>query len=145
MGSINQHVIFKLGGESYGIPIKYVETIERLAEITRVPNVPHYINGVMNLRGKVIPVIGLRKKFQLEHVPDTDDSRIIVLSIDEMNVGILVDSCSEVITLDKEQIDKTYDLVDSPKDDYVGGIGKFGERIIIILDIPKLLTNGMDS
>ncbi len=145
MGSINQHVIFKLSDESYGISIKYVETIERLAEITRVPNVPHYINGVMNLRGKVIPVIGLRKKFQLEHAPTTDDSRIIVLSVDEVNVGILVDSCSEVITLDKEQVDKTYDLMDSLKDDYIEGIGKFGERIIIILDIPKLLINDMDT
>lgn len=144
MGSINQHVIFKLNDESYGVPIEYVETIEKLTETTRVPNAPHYINGVMNLRGEVIPVIDLRERFQLEHAPATDDSRIIVLSIDEINVGILADSCSEVITLDEKQIDKTYGLMSSFEDDYIKGIGKFGERMIIILDIPKLLINNID-
>ncbi len=141
MSLISQYVIFKLNDESYGVPIEYVETIEKLTEITRVPNVPHYINGVMNLRGEVIPVIDLRKRFQLDHVPPTDDSRIIVLSVDEISVGILTDSCSEIISLDKNQIDKTYDLMSSFEDDYIEGIGKSNERMLIILDIPKLVRN----
>lgn len=141
MGSINQYVIFKLNDESYGVPIEYVETIEKLTEITRVPNVPYYIEGVMNLRGEVIPVVDLRKRFQLEELAATDDNRIIVLSVDEMSVGILTDSCSEVISLDTKQIDKTYDLMSSFEDDYIEGIGKSNERMIIILDIPKLLKN----
>lgn len=144
MRSTNQYVVFKLNDESYGVPIEYVETIEKLTEMTRVPNVPHYIDGVMNLRGEVIPVIDLCKRFQLEYSSITDDSRIIVLFIDEVSAGILVDSCSEVITLDEEQVDKTYDLMSSFEDDYIEGIGKSGERMIIILDIPKLLINNMD-
>lgn len=145
MGFIDQYVIFKLNNENYGIPIEYVETIERLAKITRVPNAPHYINGVMNLRGKVIPVMDLCKRFQSGQTFVTDDSRIIVLSIDEVDVGILADSCSEVIILDKKQIDKTYSLINSLEDDYIKGVGKSGERMIIILDVPKLLTSDLET
>lgn len=144
MNSVNQYVVFKLDDENYGIPIKYVETVEKLTKITRVPNAPHYINGVINLRGDVIPVMDLRKRFGLEHISVTDDSRIIVLSVDEVSVGILTDSCSEVITLDKEQIDETYGLTISFEDDYVEGIGKFDERMIIILHVPELLKNNTD-
>lgn len=141
MSSISQYVIFKLDDESYGVPIEYVETIEKLTEITRVPNVPPYISGVMNLRGEVIPVVDLRERFLLEKTKFTDDSRIIVLSVDEMNVGVLTDSCSEVISLDGGQIDKKYDLKSAFEDDYIEGIGKSDERMIIILNIPKLLEN----
>ncbi len=144
MNSVNQYVVFNLDDENYGIPIKYVETVEKLTKITRVPNAPHYINGVINLRGDVIPVMDLRKRFGLEHISVTDDSRIIVLSVDEVSVGILTDSCSEVITLDKEQIDETYGLTISFEDDYVEGIGKFDERMIIILHVPELLKNNTD-
>lgn len=141
MSSINQYVVFKLNDESYGLPIEYVETIEKLTEITRVPGSPDYIRGVINLRGEVIPVVDLRKRFQLEEVGLTEENRIIVLSFDEMNVGILVDSCSEVVTLSLDQIDKAYDLISSFEDDYIQGIGKFDDRMIIIVDIPKLLMN----
>ncbi len=145
MGSTSQYVVFKLNGESYGVSIEYVETIEKFTEITRVPNVPHYIDGVMNLRGEVIPVIDLCKRFQLEDVSITEDSRIIVITVDEVSIGILANSCSEVVTLDEKEIDKTYDLMSSFEDDYIEGIGKSGERMIIILNIPKLFTNNMDT
>lgn len=143
MSSINQYVVFKLNNESYGLLIDYVETIEKLTEITRVPSAPYYISGVINLRGEVIPVVDLRRRFQLENISNTDENRIIVLSFEEMNVGILVDSCSEVVTLDTNQIDKAYDLISSFEDDYIQGIGKFNERMIIIVDIPKLLINNI--
>lgn len=145
MSSINQYVVFKLKDESYGVPIEYVETIERLIEITRVPGAPFYISGVINLRGEVIPVVDLRKRFQLENINSCEENRIIVLSFDEMNVGIYVDSCSEVVTLDESQIDKTYDLISSFEDDYIQGIGKFNERMIIVVDIPKLLINHINN
>lgn len=145
MNSVNQYVVFKLDDENYGVPIKYVETVEKLTKITRVPNAPYYINGVINLRGEVIPVMDLRKRFGLEHISVTDDSRIIVLSVDEISVGILTDSCSEVIALDREQIDETYGLTISVEDDYVEGIGKFDERMIIILHVPELLKNNTDT
>jgi len=145
MSSVNQYVVFKLNNESYGLLIEYVQTIEKLIEITRVPSAPYYISGVINLRGDVIPVVDLRKRFQLENVSICDENRIIVLSFDEMSVGILVDSCSEVVTLDTSQIDKAYDLVSSFEDDYIQGIGKFNERMIIVVDIPKLIINNINS
>jgi len=145
MSSVSQYVVFKLNNESYGLLIEYVETIEKLIEITRVPNAPYYISGVINLRGDVIPVVNLRKRFQLENTDICDENRIIVLSFDEMSVGILVDSCSEVVTLDSSQIDKAYDLVSSFEDDYIQGIGKFNERMIIVVDIPKLIVSNINS
>ncbi|WP_026476024.1 chemotaxis protein CheW [Alkaliphilus transvaalensis] len=135
----NQYVIFRLENENYGIPINYVETIERISEITRVPNAPFYLKGVINLRGEVVPVIDLRQRFQLSKKEITDESRIIILSVDEMIVGILVDSSSEVLTIDNEAIDHTSSLVNTFEDDYINGIGKINERMIIILDIYKIL------
>lgn len=135
----NQYVIFRLENENYGIPINYVETIERISEITRVPNAPFYLKGVINLRGEVVPVIDLRQRFQLSKKEITDESRIIILSVDEMIVGILVDTSSEVLTIDNEAIDHTASLVNTFEDDYINGIGKVNERMIIILDIYKIL------
>lgn len=145
MSSINQYVVFKLNDESYGIPINYVETIEKLIEITRVPNAPYYIRGVINLRGEVIPVVDLNKRFELEAINISDETRIIVLSFDEINVGILVDSCSEVVTLDSSKIDQAYDLITSFEDDYIQGISTLNERMIIIVDIPKLLKSNINE
>ncbi len=145
MSSINQYVVFKLNNESYGLLIEYVETIEKLIEITRVPGTAHYINGVINLRGDVVPVVDLRKRFHLDHTEISDENRIIVLSLEEMKVGILVDSCSEVVTLSEDHIDEVYDLVNSFEEDYIQGIGKFDERMIIIVDIPKLLIANINS
>ncbi len=145
MSSVNQYVVFKLNDESYGIPINYVETIEKLIEITRVPNAPYYIRGVINLRGEVIPVVDLNKRFELEPINISDETRIIVLSFDEINVGILVDSCSEVVTLDSSKIDQAYDLITSFEDDYIQGISTLNERMIIIVDIPKLLKSNINE
>ncbi len=139
MGNNNQYVIFRIEKENYGIPINYVETIERVSEITRIPNSPYYLTGVINLRGEVVPVIDLRQRFQLSKINVTDESRIIILSVDEMIVGILVDSSSEVLTIESESIDQTSNLVNTFEDDYINGIGKVNERMIIIVDIYKIL------
>lgn len=135
----NQYVIFNLKGESYGIPIEYVETIEKVTEITRVPNAPSYVKGVINLRGEVIPVVDLRRRFEFEEVEATEETRIIILSFDEIVVGILVDSSSEVLTIDKNSIDSTSNMVDSFDEDYIEGIAKIDERMIIIINIPKVI------
>ena len=135
----NQYVIFKLDNEFYGIQINYVETIEKVHEITRVPNTPNYVKGVINLRGEVVPVVDLRKRFKLEDRNVTDESRIIILSIEEVVVGLLVDNSSEVLTIGEDSIDNTSNLVNSFDDDYIKGIGKFDTRMIIIVDISKIL------
>lgn len=135
----NQYVIFKLQDEDYGIPINYVETIEKVTEITRVPNAPYYVKGVVNLRGEVVPVIDLRKRFQFPSVELTEESRIIILSIDDIIVGILVDSSSEVLTIENESIDHASNLINTFDDDYINGIGKVAERMIIMVDALKVL------
>ncbi|GAB6088214.1 chemotaxis protein CheW [Alkaliphilus crotonatoxidans] len=135
----NQYVIFKLQDEDYGIPINYVETIEKISEITRVPNAPYYVKGVINLRGEVVPVLDLRKRFQFPEIELSEESRIIILSIDEMIVGILVDSSSEVLTIENEAIDHASNLINNFDDDYINGIGKVHERMIIMVDALKIL------
>ncbi|AKL95457.1 chemotaxis signal transduction protein CheW [Clostridium aceticum] len=138
--TINQYVVFQLDEEYYGIAINLVETIEKVLEITRLPNAPYYVKGVINLRGEVIPVVDLRKRFKMEEKSVTEESRIIILSLDEMIVGILVDSSSEVITIEKEDIENTNNIVNAFEDDYIKGIGKVEGRIIIILDMLKILS-----
>jgi len=135
----NQYVIFKLHKEDYGIPIHYVEIIEKVTEITRVPNAPYYIQGVINLRGEVVPVLDLRKRFQFPPMSLTEESRVIILSVDEMIVGILVDSSSEVLTIEAETIDHASSLITTFEDDYINGIGKVNDRMIIMVDVPKIL------
>ena len=141
--SIDQYVILKLDGEYYGIAINFVETIEKVLEITRLPNSPEYLKGVINLRGEVIPVIDLRKRFGMGDTTITEESRIIILSFEDIVVGILVDTSSEVLTIENDQIDNTNALIDSTEDNYIKGIGKIGDRMIIILDIMKILVEGL--
>ncbi|MCC5909820.1 MAG: chemotaxis protein CheW [Clostridiaceae bacterium] len=138
--ALNQYVIFKLQEEHYGISIKDVETIEKVSEITRLPNSPSYVQGVINLRGEVVPVIDLRKRFEMEIKENTEETRIIILNIEEMIIGIVVDSSSEVLTIPVDTIDNTFDLVNTLEDDYVKGIGKVEDRMIIILDMLKALN-----
>jgi len=128
-----------LDNEYYGLNIHEVRTIERVSDITRVPNAPSYVEGVINLRGDVVPVINLRKRFSLPQIDLDEDARIIIVSVDDMTVGLLVDSSSEVLQLSAEDIDTSANLSSSIENDYVVGIGKDGERIIILLDLKKVL------
>ena len=135
----NQYVIYKLDEEYYGIDINFVETIEKVPEITRLPNAPHYIKGVINLRGEVIPVIDSRVRFKMKEKDLTDQSRIIILSIEEIIFGFLVDSSSEVLAIDNEKIDNTSSLINYSEDEYIKGIGKVDERMVLILNVMKIL------
>ncbi|WP_053957415.1 chemotaxis protein CheW [Inediibacterium massiliense] len=141
----NQYVLFKLNDEYYGIDILNVQTIEKVMDITRVPYAPNFVEGVINLRGEVVPVIHLRKRFGLPHGEISEESRIIIVNIDEMIMGLLVDSSSEVLHLDMADIDDVPNMSDNLKNDYVKGIGKNQERIIILLDLSKILENGEES
>lgn len=137
----NQYVLFKLDNESYGIDIFHVETIEKVMDITRVPHAHYYVEGVINLRGEVVPVINLRKRFNLPQIAVNDETRIIIVSVEDMIVGLLVDSSSEVLQLNLGSIDDVQNIAENMKNDYVKGIGKDGERIIILLDLKKILEN----
>lgn len=134
----DQYVIFSLENEYYGININYVETIEKVSAITRVPNSPYYVEGVINLRGEVVPIIDLRRRFNLSPTEVTESTRIIILLVEEMIIGIVVDSSSEVLTISKELIDNTSNLVGATEDQYINGIGKVNDRMIVLLDVFKI-------
>lgn len=136
---VDQFVIFRLVEESYGVSIHYVEIIEKVTSITRVPNSEEYVLGVINLRGEIVPVIDLRKRFNLPLSPITDESRIIILTVQEMTVGILTDSSSEVLNIPKSQIENTGTVLSIVDEDSVEGIGKVDDRMIILLDIHAML------
>ncbi|MCF6464714.1 chemotaxis protein CheW [Clostridium sp. Cult2] len=137
----SKYVIFSLNEEYYGIPINNVLSIEKTGETTRIPNAPEYIDGVINLRGEVIPIIRLKSKLGMEGKAMGKNSRIIVVKEDEIVVGLIVDSSSEVLEIDKEDIDKPPTAEENKYIEYISGIGKASERLIILLNLSKILEN----
>jgi len=138
-----QLVTFKLAGEDYATDILKVQEINRMVEITSVPNAPHYVEGVINLRGKVIPVVNLRKKFGFV-VKETDaQSRIMVVDVGK-TIGIIVDSVSEVLRLRADTVETPPSITENGSSEYIRGIGKLEDRLLILLDLDKLFgDNGM--
>ena len=135
----NKYVIFKLDEEYYGVPIENVLSIEKPRETTRIPNAPDYVRGVINLRGEVVTTIDLRGKLDMISKDFNGDSRIIVVKENEVVVGLIVDSSSEVLEIDKENIDKPPMDENSESIQYINGIGKTEDRLIILLDLTKIL------
>lgn len=135
-----QNVVFRLGSESYGINIFLVNEIIRLREITPIPKAEAYIRGLVNLRGKTIPVVDLRVRFYLPCAEDTDSSRIIVVESEQGNVGIVVDEVTEVITVQPEQVDETPPLVAEVTAAFVRGVAKQDDHLITLLNLEKALV-----
>ena len=135
----NKYVIFKLDSEYYGLNIKNVQAIERIQSYTRVPNAPEYIKGVINLRGEVVPIMDLRRKLKLNAKEIDKSTRIIVAKHDEIVIGLIVDASSEVLEIANNRIDRPPSNGDNDSKDYIEGIGKVKDRLIIIIDLEKLL------
>jgi purine-binding chemotaxis protein CheW len=139
-----KYLTFKLGGEEYGLEILRVTTIIGLMEITSVPDTPHYVRGVINLRGKVIPVVDMRGKFGLEAVEDTDETCVIVVEVghgdSSVPMGILVDSVSEVLDIAGEDIEDTPVFGDGQTREDILGMAKVNDDVKILLDIDKVLA-----
>jgi len=134
----NKYVIFKLENEFYGVGIDHVETIEKMMDITRVPKAEAYVKGVINLRGDIVPVVDLRERFNLSAADSFADKRIIINRIDEMMIGFIVDSASEVKDIANEDIDIII-VADNFNEGFVRGIAKDTDRVIIILDVHKII------
>jgi purine-binding chemotaxis protein CheW len=134
-----QLVIFKLAGAEYGLPIHQVKEINRLTDITKLPQTPWFMEGIINLRGKVIPVVDLRKRFGLS-VTNTDETRIIIVDVEHHTVGVIVDDVAEVLRLSTDEIEPppANFIVDA---DYLQGLGKVDNRLVILLNIDKILTS----
>lgn len=130
-----QYIVVRLGDEQYGIDIKYIDNIVRMQHITRVPKVPEYLKGVINLRGEVITVMSIRLKMFLPADEFTRATRIIILKLEQYGtVGIIVDEVKEVVTLDNSMIEKlAYDSKEE-KTNFINGIGKHNDELISLLD-----------
>ncbi len=134
-----QYLTFFLNAQSYGVPIGAVREINRVTDITPVPQTPAFVSGVMNLRGKVIPVINLRLKFGLEKAPFTKHTCIIVIEGEMGQIGMIVDSVSGVIDLNESQIEPPPAMGDENRLAYVLGMGKIENTVIILVDIIRAL------
>ncbi|BDQ02877.1 chemotaxis protein CheW [Ignavibacterium sp.] len=137
---ILQLVSFIIGNEEYAVDIFYVKEINRLSHITKVPNAPEFIEGVINLRGRIIPVIDLRIKMGLPKKENDKDSRIIVIEDEDLLVGFLVDSVREVIRIPKNIIEEPPEIVTSSKTDFISSVGKLDDRLLILIDLKKILS-----
>lgn len=138
--TLNMFLTFALGEEVYGLEILMVREIIGLIEVTSVPKMPVFVRGVINLRGKVIPVIDLRAKFGMVKVDDTKETCIIVTDLGGMFMGVVVDRVSEVLSISGEEIEPTPEFGTSVDTDFITGLGKAKGRVVMLLDIRKVLT-----
>ncbi len=135
-----QLVTFKLGAEEFGLDILLVQEINRRVEITKVPKTPAFVEGVINLRGKIVPVLDLRKRFGLTSGEFTGQSRIIVVSIDNRVLGLMVDSVTEVLCIPSQMVEPPPPIVAGLDATYIKGVGKFEGRLLILLDLRKVVS-----
>lgn len=134
-----QLVTFSLGSEEFGVDIMHVQEIIRIPPITRVPKAPDYVEGVINLRGNVIPVISLRTHFGMTRVEETDLSRIVVLQVQAKVFGIRVDAVTEVLRLDTEGIEPPPAIALGMDARLIRRVGKIGERLLILLELDQIM------
>jgi len=138
-----QLVSFHIGGEEFGLNILRVQEIIRVQQLTRVPNSPDFVDGVINLRGKVIPVIALRKRFGLEDLPHDKQTRIVVVEVHGTVLGFIVDSVSEVLRIPADTVEPPPRLGKVERE-YVSGVGKLDNRLLILLDVDRLMGDSAD-
>lgn len=135
-----QLVTFSIGEEEFGVNILKVQEINRTMEITKVPRSPEFVEGVINLRGKVIPIIDLRRRFGLSSKPEDKDTRIIVIEINSVIVGFVVDAVSEVLRIPASTVEPPPPVVAGVESDYISGVGQLKDRLLIMLDLDKILS-----
>jgi purine-binding chemotaxis protein CheW len=136
-----QLVIMKLGTEEFGIPVQYVTSIIGMQPITRIPRAPTFLEGVINLRGQITAIVDLRKRFRMEIKPHDKATRIVVMTVEDIVVGLIVDAVYEVLRIQKKDIGAAPSVLQNEAESkYVTGVGKVGDRLIIIMDVRELLT-----
>lgn len=133
-------IVFQLQTEEYAVPVEQVSFIERMEPVTRVPRVASFVKGVINLRGVVTPIIDLRNRFGMTENDHTDSTRIIIIRLDEMEVGLIVDAANDVIDIPVNIIEAAPEVVGSTNVDYIEGVAKLENRLLLLLNIQKVLT-----
>jgi purine-binding chemotaxis protein CheW len=136
----DQFLTFTIQGEEYGIEILRVQEIKGLSKIRPIPNAPHYVKGVVNLRGTVVPILDLRSRFGIDEAVYNQFTVIIMVSVGGKMFGLVVDSVSDVLNIAKDQIEETPDVGGGVDTSFFRGMGKVGEKLVLLLNIDKLLT-----
>lgn len=139
MANENQYVVFRLGKETYGLEISMILEIITMQTITEVPGTEEYIEGVINLRGLVIPVFNLHKKFELVEGEITRSSRIVVVEVEGHNIGMVVDGVSEVVKITQDIVEKPSNILSDIDKEYLAGVAKLEDKLVILLDLVKVL------
>lgn len=135
-----QLVSFNIGDEEFGVDILQVQEINRMLEVTKVPNAPEYVDGVINLRGKVIPIIDLRRRFGMPRKEHDKHTRIVVVELRGKVVGFVVDAVREVLRIPRDVTEPPPAIAGSDTDEYITGVGKLEDRLLILLDLEKALN-----
>jgi len=133
---------FRIGRETFGVPINLVHEIVRVPEITAVPDAPDYVEGVINLRGKIVSIVDLRKRFGEREIVPHKKNRILVAELEGKMVGLIVDAASEVLKIPPSEIDSPPNVFAENEVHYVTGVGKLNGRLIILVDLTKILERG---
>jgi purine-binding chemotaxis protein CheW len=137
-----QLVGFRIGRETFGLPISMVREIIRVPDITSVPNAPHYIEGVINLRGRIIPIVDLRKRFGDKSAEANKKNRIVVVEMQNRAIGLIVNAASEVLRIPPAEIEAPHNVFQEGEMDYITGVGKLNGRLVILLDLNRILQRG---
>lgn len=142
-----QIVTFTLDDQEFGLNILEVQEINKLTTVTKIPNSAGYIEGIINLRNKIIPIINLKKRMQFDNVDNINDktARIIVVNINETIVGFIVDSVSEVLRISQETVESLPDLINNVKSEYVKGVIRYNDRLLILIDLKKIIQEDQEQ
>ncbi|MYL28359.1 chemotaxis protein CheW [Halobacillus halophilus] len=133
-------IVFQIQDEEYTLPVQTVGSIERMVPITRVPGAQPFVKGVINLRGVVTPVIDLRERFGFEPFPETEQTRIITVTVADMNVGLIVDAANDVLDLENDAVEPPPEVVGTVEADYIQGVANVEGRLFILLNLEKVLA-----
>jgi purine-binding chemotaxis protein CheW len=132
-------IVFQLMDMEYAISVDIVQSIEKVLSITRVPKTPAYVKGVINLRGIVTPIVDLRERFGLASKEMDDSSRIIIVTLDEYDVGLIVDAANDVLDIPVDAIEPQPEVVGSIESDFISGVAKVGKHLLVMLNLDKVL------
>jgi purine-binding chemotaxis protein CheW len=136
-----QQVVFKLDKEEYGLDIMKVNGIEKYQEVVKIPNAPEYIEGMINLRGEVLPIFSMRKKFKLADKPHDEETKIIVAYTKDIKVGFVVDSVQEILQIQEDVIEVAPTIVAGVHRKYIKSVAKVDNRMIVLIDIDLVVTD----
>ncbi|WP_082051176.1 chemotaxis protein CheW [Rossellomorea aquimaris] len=134
-------IVFQLVDKEYAIPVNQVRSIEKLPYITRVPGTASYVTGVINLRGVVTPIIDLRSRFDLPSSDSTESTRVIIVGLEDKEVGLIVDSANDVLDVAREMIEPPPEVVGIVEAEYIGGVVRQSKRLMILLHLDKILQS----